>query len=164
MASCPSRRIVALLCLAALLFLSLAPAGQGLPVAVLVPFWIVLTVLLPVAIRREDVAEPVCAAPCLPYYPPALLQPDRSPFTCSCSLGRPLPDGRGSGPVNRWRRVSSAPKCLRAVHFLAVANGSSPVFRIVAATSGAARYWIRTFAACRFFACVAMPAEKTVIC
>jgi hypothetical protein len=64
-----SRRIIALLCLAAVLLLSLTQADHGLPVAILVPFWIVLALLLPVAIRREDVAEAVCTAPCLAGLP-----------------------------------------------------------------------------------------------
>jgi hypothetical protein len=53
------------LCLAAILLVSLAQTDHALPAAVLVPFWIVLAVLLPVAIRREDTAEAVCVAPCL---------------------------------------------------------------------------------------------------
>ena len=63
------RRIFALLCLAVLLLVSLAPTGHGLPVAVLVPFWIVLAVLFPLSVRREDIVELAYAAPCFAVLP-----------------------------------------------------------------------------------------------
>jgi hypothetical protein len=68
-ARCTIRRSVALLCLAAILLLAMAQLDHGLPVAVLAPFWIVVAVLVPLAIRREDMAEAVCAALCLAVLP-----------------------------------------------------------------------------------------------
>jgi hypothetical protein len=52
------RRIVALLCLAAILLISLGQADHGLPLAVLVPFWIVLATILAVAILPLEDARP----------------------------------------------------------------------------------------------------------
>jgi hypothetical protein len=69
MVACQLRRIVALLCLAAILLL-LAQPGHGLPVAVLVPFWIVLAVILSAEIRSREGCETKVATACLAVLSP----------------------------------------------------------------------------------------------
>lgn len=69
MAPRTGRRIVALLCLTALLLLSVSQAGHGLPVAILVPFWAVLAILVAATVRVEDHDATVCPAPCLAVLP-----------------------------------------------------------------------------------------------
>lgn len=69
MSSRNGRRIVALLCLAALLLLSVSAPGHALPAAILMPFWVVLAVVLPLALRLEDDDAPTPAAPCLAVLP-----------------------------------------------------------------------------------------------
>jgi hypothetical protein len=64
-----ARRILVLLCLAAILAVAVGAAGHGLPVAVLAPFWVVLAVLAPVAFRLADDDVPLCAAPATAVLP-----------------------------------------------------------------------------------------------
>jgi hypothetical protein len=60
----PARSLIALLCLAALLFTALAPPAAGLPFALLVPVWLFFGVTLALIMRRDasSIARPLCPA------------------------------------------------------------------------------------------------------
>lgn len=70
------RRVVALVCLAALLMLALTPGTAGLPLAFLVVtvclfVGITLVVLLPCAEKNRDAEQPLALAAFSPRPPPA---------------------------------------------------------------------------------------------
>lgn len=60
----PARRLIALLCLAVLLFTALAPPAAGLPFALLAPVWLFFGLTLALILRREhgSIARPLCPA------------------------------------------------------------------------------------------------------
>jgi hypothetical protein len=69
-------RIIALLCLAAVMLAALAPGGHGLPVAILAPFWLFLAILVPLAVlfpESSDQAVPASFVAVVPGRAPPTL-------------------------------------------------------------------------------------------